>query len=926
MADQGLKQLFLQTSSPHDNIRKNAEEQLKTLEKNVDFLNYVRNVLMKESDKIVQHITSVYFMVTIEKNWKAPELAAIVLDLENTILMSLMTEDKYPKLAYQKVLQCIFENSDKEKVEKIFVDSGRFISSQNPLEVNAALMLYEEIFKSEGLRFNLEDFMDIMFNKLGNAFTSKFTELLASKKYLSAGTCMKIISKAYSNYSLPDFLIRIEVFTGFFQLAIQILKITEKSTESILKIQKWASYFLYKSANKGLKKYFKSSELIAFIRSEATTSSLYAVFSDVLAQYLNGTTFDEKVPITLANFFTLFASNKHTKQYVKKNYMFLISSFVLPAQGYDEDAKEAFEYNHDSYLSERYNYYSNDLKIETAELFEEILHCDKEIEGMVISSLQRFLDNQTNDSNASVRYAIVGLLAGTQKSLIKQLSKDGYSLFVKKYIFTDLNSSYPFLISQSLHFLSLTESFDDSDNYVIEALSRIVTLSNGDNPVLAVEACLSLNCFFYNESLRAMFKPIIASLFEKVLGFTKQYFIESLSTLSDSIIDCFTEDISAYAPLFVQSICSSFMDRINEDKEENVPVISGCLSTIEKLIMTADDKPEIISNIYASASTIIYYVFKNQKFDFFQECFDLMNSFLFVTKSINQSMFEIFNTALDNDKEELALYPREVADFIDNYLTFGKDTMINQKTLETIFNTLNVFIPVNSAEEEIYDEDFEAGCRIIDSLMLNAGTAAVRTNPNLLPAIVHRVVSNYDFANTYDALPLFALESIMNCFIVSPEITLANLAGFTQTFFSQIEAHKDLFKRVYDKKLFVLFAGSLFKVTETLPMNFEAFSRVFAQIITTLPDAINKRAKLQKQEENSDYSDEDEGSDYSIEDIYEDIYFVTILDDFNAFEYLKNILSSIQPNTIGQKVLVSMKSEHISQIKSVLDASQVAQK
>lgn len=926
MTDQGLKQLFLQTSSPNDGVRKNAEESLKVLEKNIEFLNYVRNVLMRDSDKILQQISSLYFMVTIEKNWKSPEIAPVTASLEDSILSLLTIEDRYPKLVYQKVLQCIFDNSEKEKVEKIFVDSGRYLVSQVPAEYNAALTLYEELFKSEGLRFNLEDILDIMFNKYGSSFTVKFTDLIANKKYSSAGTCMKIVSKAYANYSLPDFLVRHDVFSGFFQLAIDILKIKEKNHESIFKIQKWAAYFLYKSAHKGLKKYFKCNDLINFIKSETATSALYSVFSDLLSDYLNGVSFDEKVPITIANFFTLFASNKQTRHYIKKNYLSLISSFILPSQGYDEETKENFEYEPENYLSERYNYYSSDLKIETAELFEEILHCDKEVEATVIASLQRFLDNKTDDTNVSIRYAIIGLLASTQKSLVKQLSQEGYIFFVKKYIFADLTSTYPFLVSQALYFLSLTESFESEDHSVIEALSTIVSLTNGEHPVLAVEACLALNCFFYNPSVSSMFKPIIASLFEKVLAFSKKYFIESLTTLSDSIIDCYTEDISEYAPTFVKSICSSFMEHIDEDKDENIPVISGYLSTIEKLIMSADDKPEIVANIYTSAYNIVFYVFQKQKYDFFQECFDLMNSFLFVLKTIDQSMFNIFNIALNNDKEELSLYPREVGDFIDNFLTFGKDSMINEKTLEIIFNVIDIFIPLNSSELEVYDEDFEAGCRIIDSLMLNAGSAVVAVNPNFLPALIHKIVSNYDFATSFDVLPLFALESIMNCFIVSPDITLSNLASFTETFFNQFEIYKNLFKRVYDKKLFILFTGTLFKVKANLPISYEKYSCIFVEILSSLPEAIKKRSKLQEQAENSNYSEEEEVSDYSVTDISEDIYFVTILDSFDAFEYSRNMLSNIQPNTIGQKILSSMTQEHIVEIKSVLEASQIVQK
>lgn len=924
--DQSLKQLFLQTLNPHESIRNNAEVRLKSLERSAEFINYTRNALMRDPDRQVQQVSSIYLMNVMERNWKLPEMSTVVSDLQNNILRLLMIEDKYPKLAYQKILQCIFDNSDRGTLEDIFNSSASFISSSDPSENKAALVLYEEVFKSESLRFNLENILEIVFNKLGSVFTSKFTEFLSTKRYSHACIAMKIVSKAYSNYSLPEFLVSPEVFGGFVHVAMQIMS-EGSEDESFLRMQRWAATFLYKFANKGLKKYFKSAELISFVRKESTLESMYSAFTKILGDYIGGKKLNEKVPSTCADFFTLLASNKHTRHLIKRNYMFLISSFILPAQRYDEEMKEKFEFNGDEYLRERYNYYCSNIRSSTSELFEEILHCDKEIEANVLGSLKTFLDARTDDNSALVRYAVIGLLANSQKSIRKVFSDDGFSSFVKNYVFSDLVSPYEFLVSQALYFLSLTESLDITDNSILDALNRIVSFTSTDHEILPVEACLALNVFFYNESLKSMFKPIIANLFEKTLMLSKKHFLESLSTLMDSIIDCYTDDISMYAPQFVESICSSFMDHIERDEEDKITSISGCLTTIEKLIVAAEDQPEIVSHIYSSASKVIFYIFKNQKVDFYQESFDLMNSFLFVLELVNESMFEIFSIALSIDKDELSLYPREVGDFIDNFLSYGRETMVMPQTLELIYNVIDLFMPLESAENDIYDEDFEAACRIIDSLMLNAGHAVHGVNQNIIPAVLHKIVNNYDFASTHESLPLFALEAIMNCFIVAPSVCLSALGLFTPKFFSEIIAHIGKFKRVYDKKLFILFVGHLFKIPSGLPIDYGSLNEAFVGMLCTLPDAIKKRNKLKEDADNDEEGEsEDNDSDYTADTISEDIYFETVLDKFNAYDYARTILSEVAPKTVGENFISSMNGPQVSRVKGILEAPQAEQK
>lgn len=913
--DQKVRQLLLQTLNPNEGIRNNAELQLKSLEKNIEFIKFLSGILMKDSDKMVQQISSIYFMNMMERNWKAPEISVVVAELESNIIALLKTEEKYPKIAYQKILQVIFDNSSKEVIEGIFSSSSAFIASEKIEDNKAALVLYEDLFKSDTLKFNSENILKIIFNQFGNIFISKFSEFLNKGSYSLAGLCMKIISKAYLNYSLPEFLNRLAVAKTFFDIAINILNMQEKNNDGIIKMQRWACYFLYKFANKGLRKYFKNKDFVEFVRKEETLTMLFSTYMQLVTNILNKRKYHAKIPIICSEFFSLIAGNKHSKSLIISNYQFLISTFILPSQEFNEKVSETFEFYPNDYLRERYNFNSSDLRSSTLELFEEIVRCDSNVESDIINSLLGFLNMPINQANAPMRYGIIGLLANSQKNLINVLKENGYYDFVKSHIFTDLISPYKFLVSQSLYFLSLAEQMDIADKSIVDAINIIISYTVSSDEALALEACLSLNVFFYNSALKDSFQPLISKLFEKILILSKTFSIESLSTLMDSMIDCYNSEITTSAPEYVKSICMGFMDKIEADDKDKIATICGYLGTIEKLVVTADDRPEIVTSIYNSTATVIFYIFKNQKSDFYQEAFDLMNSFIFVLKQINQSMFDIFSIALSLDRDDLSLYPREVSDFIDNYLSFARDGIINPESLKAIYNIIDLYMPLNSSEYDVYDEDFEAACRIMDSLLLNAGGAAVRVNQDIIPAILYKLINNYDYILDFDSVTLFALNSIMNCFIVSPEVSLSSLGPFASRFFHEIVVYKSKIRRVYDKKLFVVFIGHIFKLEMPISIDYKELVEVFVETISTLPEAEKKRKKMiEAAEDDEDYSCED-----SCASILEDIYFETILDNFDAYNFARTILADVVPKTFGEHFISAMSEQQISRIQNVLE-------
>lgn len=935
--EQNIKQLLQNTLNPNANIRNEAERQLKIVAKNPEMMFLIHTVIMKDPNPLMKQIASIFFANSLRQNWKAPELALFIESLEEQMLGLLMVEDRYPRQCYLDILQLIFDDSQNtEQVEKLFKKCSLYLASSDRGENKAALVLIDGVFKSDSLRYNLESILSMIFNESGPIFTQRFSDALVNKDYEIAKIHMKIVARAYTHYSIPDYLNTLQVFENFFNIALQILKLEFSNDEYLSKLKKWALFFLQKASNKGFKKYYKNAEFIDFVKKDTNLNHLILAFFGIVGDFSEGKVFHRTALVYTCEFFILLAQTKDTKPIVRDNCSVLLNKFILPAQSFNDELQESFECDGEKYLRERYNYVSNDLRSGTSSLFTDIIHIEKSLKSTIISNLIASLDNKAMPNYNSYRYGVIGLLAAEQKNIQKLFGKSGFEGFVCKQICMDLHSEHEFLVSQALYFLSLSEESQFDANASLAALNRVLELMNSDSEILSVEAALAMSFFIGNPLLSDTMKSLVPMLLEKVILFSKQHLLESLNSLMDSIIDNYTDAVATFAPQFATSICNNILEHLESKDEARIPTVSGFITTIDKLIINADSQLDIVRKIYSSAYKVIYTIFFKQIDAFYQEAFDLMNSFLFTLQAIDENMLVILGLALSIDKEELSFYPREVNDFVDNFLSYGKGAIINNQILEKIYNCIDAYIPSVEPEDDIYDEDFEAGCRIADSLMLNAGSAVHALNPHIIPCLVHKIIINYDQANNNSYLDVLGLETIMNCFLVSPEVVLESLGPFLSQFFSEMYLKKSKFVRVHDKKVFILFIGTLFKMNTGLQCNIENINDAFVETLYSLPEAIKKRNKLKEKEDAEEFSDENENEDaddeeYEEEDdnydfLTEDIWFETDLDKFDAYEFVRGLLSSPIPKSIGEVAISKMTEPQILKIKEILSVKQEAQK
>ena len=227
-------------------------------------------------------------------------------------------------------------------------------------------------------------------------------------------------------------------------------------------------------------------------------------------------------------FFILIAGNKNSRQFIKKDYMFILANLILPIQSYNNSIKEAFEYDDEKYLTERYNFIPNNLRSGSSNLFVEMVQSNEEIETNLFLTLKNFLDDKSNPNYLAIKYGIIGLFADSQKQLERAFGKDNFISFISNYIFPEVCSEHTFIVSQALYFISfcdgaICDHFNQKDNklnsIVIAPLKRCIELVNLDNEILSVEACLAMNFFFLNSNLNNLIRPFIPNLLESIALF-----------------------------------------------------------------------------------------------------------------------------------------------------------------------------------------------------------------------------------------------------------------------------------------------------------------------------------------------------------------------------------------------------------------------
>ena len=460
------------------------------------------------------------------------------------------------------------------------------------------------------------------------------------------------------------------------------------------------------------------------------------------------------------------------------------------------------------------------------------------------------------------------------------------------------------------------------------ALKKIVDLLSLNHDIIPIEACLATKYFFYNEYAKEFIKPLMPSLVEKVLHFTKDDFCEPLNTLLYLIIDIFPEEVTAYSPQFAELLCQSILKYIEElilgiDEGKGYRMnanFTNHIYRIKYLLMISSSKIHIVKQIFISFHKVVHEIFNSFLFNFDKIVLDLLSLFAFFLQDVDENMVAIFDRLLSRDEDDFYTFNIKLSRFVDNYFRAGKASIIDTDILDKILAPLDVYLYPDMYEDYIYADHLESGCLILDSLMLNAGQAVDSIDDDFIFHFVKRMAAIPKYLDYYGSTQLFVLETIMICFIVSPENELEGLDPLSSKIFTEIFEMSHLFKRSHDKKIFILFLGQLFKLPIDNDSDFDIdididyfqLNNAFVEVFCSLPEAIKERNKRKMMEDTTNICLNITRENWEHPDIIK----------FDAYDNVRLLLSSYESKSIGELSISCMTPDQLEKINNILEIIQ----
>lgn len=932
------RQIFSQTISSDMNKRHAAESALAELEKQPGFVMSLPQTCMSDSDPVVKRTSTIYFKNTVIKQWSSKEFEEARRYILENMFDLFLHGDSITRVSYDAVLVHILNTEKLSDLSGMFQRAALLMKSADMGHVFAAMNMYEKVFEAEKIKYNLEQILELIFSTAGNELLEKMHMLLDAKNYKMARIGMVVLAKSYCYYSIPDFLSVAGVFSYVFNLALQILNLDAVQDEDFLETKKWAAYFMYKSCSKAVKRFYKNNDISDFVTDAYRFSTVYSTFLRIVRSRA-----EHNVDIELyaIDFFVLLTSDAEFFRYMESDLSYLISGYILPQHSLSEEEEDDFENAPDKFLREKYGFFGNDLKSNLNTLFCEIVKKIKQkpealhdVVNYLVSILSRYKESPTLES-MRMAYGALFLIASIKSVLIKKM-RNVFEHIVASYVVPELGSGSLVMRSQACYFLSLIDEELNINGQMYEALENIHKLMKSPHSILKVEATLATSFFLSNEVASEAFKPIMPETVQSILTLSNVYDLEPLTVLLDSIIEFYPEEVSNYAPELVSSISKITLSHLTGegDGEENrLMVISGFLRSMENLILSLTQGSPVLQQTYLNTYDLLCYILKEGKSDFYQEVLDIVNSFVFMMKQIEGSMWGLFQMVLRLPGDEITVYSSEIADLIDNFITYGKsDVMADVNVLGCIYSMISKLCMCN--EENFFDDDFISGCRVIESIILNIGNELLSKDPSRLPFFLSVAVAGDKMIDESGPAMIYILELIMNCFILRPRETvqIVQEQGYLQTFLENFFENKNRFKRVHDKKICTLFLGTVCRLQENdVPgLDIQKLNKALVTIITSLPAAIKQRNQMKEDEDAEgpeDASDECDASNESYMDMLEeDIYFETTLDHFEPFGYMSSVLSGSAPGTYASRIISTMTEQQRESLAAVLNGERVIQK
>ncbi|KAL8729551.1 MAG: hypothetical protein Q9166_004631 [cf. Caloplaca sp. 2 TL-2023] len=567
----------------------------------------------------------------------------------------------------------------------------------------------------------------------------------------------------------------------------------------------------------------------------------------------------------------------------------LISHVFFPVLCQSDEDLELFDNDPSEYLHRKLNFYeevtapdvaaTNFLVSLTKSRKKQTFLILNFVNG-IVNKYESSPDNEKNPREKEGALRMIGTLASVilgKKSPIA----DQVEYFFVRHVFPEFRSPHGFLRARACDTLAKFEQleFKDSGNLLITYRNILESMADPEVPV-RVQAALALQPLIRHDVIRLSMQQNIPQIMQQLLKLANEVDVDALANVMEDFVEEFATELTPFAVALSEQLRDTYLrivrellERADNNKDEDEPygdllddksiTALGVLQTIGTLILTLEATPDVLMRLETIVMPVVSITLENKLYDLYNEVFEIIDSCTFSAKRISPPMWEAFELVHKTFKAGAELYLEDMLPALDNYVSYGAETMIQTPAyVEAVVGMVQDIF----RDEKVGPMDRICGCKLAESVMLNLRGHVNQYMPKFVELAMSVLTNNELKVKSYR---IHLLETVINAIYYNPILALRHLEanGWTNKFFSSWFSNIESLTRVHDKKLSIVAISSLLTLrAEEIPTSVQqGWPRLLQGVVRlfqTLPAAIKNREEVTKESDFTlDNDDEDDNDD-----------------------------------------------------------------
>lgn len=550
----------------------------------------------------------------------------------------------------------------------------------------------------------------------------------------------------------------------------------------------------------------------------------------------------------------------------------LISHVFFPVLCQSDEDLELFDSDPSEYLHRKLNFYeevtapdvaaTNFLVSLTKSRKKQTFTILNFVNG-IVNAYESSPDNQKSPREKEGALRMIGTLASVilgKKSPIA----DQVEYFFVRHVFPEFRSPHGFLRARACDTLAKFEQleFKDSSNLLVIYRNILESMADPELPV-RVQAALALQPLIRHDVIRQSMQENIPQIMQQLLKLANEVDVDSLANVMEDFVEEFATELTPFAVALSEQLRDTYLriirellERQDNSKDDDEPygellddksiTALGVLQTIGTLILTLEATPDVLMHLETIVMPVVSITLENKFYDLYNEVFEIIDSCTFSAKKITPAMWQAFELVHQTFKAGAELYLEDMLPALDNFVSYGADTMIQTPAyVEAVVGMVQDIF----RDEKVGAMDRICGCKLAESVMLNLRGHVNQYVPKFVEIAMAVICSNELKVKSYR---VHLLEMVINAIYYNPVLALRQLEahGWTNKFFSSWFSNIEGFSRVHDKKLSIVAISSLLTLrAEEIPTSVQqGWPRLLQGVVRlfqTLPAAMKSPCTAQ---------------------------------------------------------------------------------